>query len=206
MSAHCQDHGCSAPPPADGRYRNVLWVALIVNAAMFLVEIIGGIGAQSTSLLADAIDFFGDAVNYGVSLFVLSQAMVWRSRTALAKGITMGLYGIVVLVATAYNISQGVKPEAVTMGAIGLLALAANLSVAVLLYRFRQGDANMRSVWLCTRNDAIGNVAIVVAALGVFGTGTGWPDFIVAAIMGTLGITAAISVIRQSRAELVAAH
>ncbi len=205
MSAHCQDHGCSAPPPADGRYRNVLWVALIVNAAMFLVEIIGGIGAQSTSLLADAIDFFGDAVNYGVSLFVLSQAMVWRSRTALAKGITMGLYGIVVLVATAYNISQGVKPEAVTMGAIGLLALAANLSVAVLLYRFRQGDANMRSVWLCTRNDAIGNVAIVIAALGVFGTGTGWPDFIVAAIMGTLGITAAISVIRQSRAELVAA-
>ena len=205
MSAHCQDHGCSAPPPADGRYRNVLWVALIVNAAMFLVEIIGGIGAQSTSLLADAIDFFGDAVNYGVSLFVLSQAMVWRSRTALAKGITMGLYGIVVLAATIYNISQGVKPEAVTMGAIGLLALAANLSVAVLLYRFRQGDANMRSVWLCTRNDAIGNVAIVIAALGVFGTGTGWPDFIVAAIMGTLGITAAISVIRQSRAELVAA-
>ncbi|MBP8119688.1 MAG: cation transporter [Burkholderiales bacterium] len=205
MSAHCHDHGCSAPPPADGRYRNVLWVALIVNAAMFLVEIIGGIGAQSTSLLADAIDFFGDAVNYGVSLFVLSQAMVWRSRTALAKGITMGLYGIVVLAATIYNISQGVKPEAVTMGAIGLLALAANLSVAVLLYRFRQGDANMRSVWLCTRNDAIGNVAIVIAALGVFGTGTGWPDFIVAAIMGTLGITAAISVIRQSRAELVAA-
>ena len=205
MSAHCQDHGCSAPPPADGRYRNVLWVALIVNAAMFLVEIIGGIGAQSTSLLADAIDFFGDAVNYGVSLFVLSQAMVWRSRTALAKGITMGLYGIVVLAATIYNISQGVKPEAVTMGAIGLLALAANLSVAVLLYRFRQGDANMRSVWICSRNDAIGNVAIVIAALGVFGTGTGWPDFIVAAIMGTLGITAAISVIRQSRAELVAA-
>ncbi len=206
MSAHCQDHGCSAPPPADGRYRNVLWVALIVNAAMFLVEIIGGIGAHSTSLLADAIDFFGDAVNYGVSLFVLSLAMVWRSRTALAKGITMGLYGVVVLAATVYNISHGVKPEAVTMGAIGLLALAANLSVAVLLYRFRQGDANMRSVWLCTRNDAIGNVAIIVAALGVFGTGTGWPDFIVAAIMGTLGITAAISVIRQSRAELVAAR
>jgi Co/Zn/Cd efflux system component len=202
MSGCCHDHACDAKPVVDTRYRKVLWVALLVNAAMFFVEIVGGIGADSASLLADAIDFFGDAVNYGVSLFVLSLAMVWRSRTALAKGITMGAYGVVVLAVTAFNISHGAKPAAMTMGAIGLIALAANLAVAGLLYRYRQGDANMQSVWLCTRNDAIGNIAIVLAALGVFGTGSGWPDFAVAAIMGTLAITAAVSVIRLARAEL----
>lgn len=206
MSGCCHDHACDAKPVVDTRYRNVLWVALLVNAAMFLVEIAGGIGADSASLLADAIDFFGDAVNYGVSLFVLSLAAVWRSRTALAKGIAMGVYGVAVIAVTAINISQGAKPVAMTMGVIGLIALTANLAVAGLLYRYRQGDANMRSVWLCTRNDAIGNIAIVFAALGVFGTGSGWPDFIVAAIMGTLAITAAVSVIRLSRAELVAAR
>jgi len=206
MSGCCHDHACDAKPVVDTRYRNVLWVALLVNAAMFLVEIAGGIGADSASLLADAIDFFGDAVNYGVSLFVLSLAAVWRSRTALAKGITMGFYGVVVIGVTAFNISQGAKPAAMTMGVIGLIALTANLAVAGLLYKYRQGDANMRSVWLCTRNDAIGNIAIVFAALGVFGTGSGWPDFIVAAIMGTLAITAAVSVIRQARRELLAAR
>ena len=202
MSHGCHDHGCDAKPVVDTRYRKVLWIALIVNAAMFLVEIAGGVGASSVSLLADAIDFLGDAANYGVSLFVLSLAAVWRSRTAMVKGITMGAYGLVVLGLTAFNIVQGAKPEAATMGAIGLLALAANVGVALLLYRYRDGDANMRSVWLCTRNDAIGNIAIMVAALGVFGTGSGWPDYLVAAIMGVLGLTAAISVIRQARAEL----
>jgi Co/Zn/Cd efflux system component len=206
MSACCHDHACDAKPVVDTRYRKVLWVALLVNAAMFFVEIGGGIGAGSASLLADAIDFLGDAVNYGVSLFVLSLAAVWRSRTALAKGITMGAYGVAVLAVTAFNISQGTKPAAMTMGVIGVLALVANLAVAGLLYRYRDGDANMRSVWLCTRNDAIGNIAIVLAALGVFGTGSGWPDFIVAAIMGTLGIAAAVSVIRQTRAELLSSR
>ena len=202
MSHGCHDHGCDTKPVVDTRYRKVLWVALVVNAAMFLVEIAGGVGASSVSLLADAIDFLGDAANYGVSLFVLSLAAVWRSRTAMVKGITMGAYGLVVLGLTAFNIVQGAKPEAAAMGAIGLLALAANVGVALLLYRYRDGDANMRSVWLCTRNDAIGNIAIMVAALGVFGTGSGWPDYLVAAIMGVLGLTAAISVIRQARAEL----
>ncbi|MBL8524990.1 MAG: cation transporter, partial [Betaproteobacteria bacterium] len=150
MSGCCHDHACDAKPVVDTRYRKVLWVALLVNAAMFLVEIAGGIGADSSSLLADAIDFFGDAVNYGVSLFVLSLAAVWRSRTALAKGIAMGVYGVIVLAVTALNISQGAKPAAMTMGVIGLLALAANLAVAGLLYKYRDGDANMRSVWLCT--------------------------------------------------------
>ncbi len=202
MSASCCGPDHDAKPVVDTRYRRVLWIALIVNAAMFLVEIAGGVGANSVSLLADAVDFLGDAANYGVSLFVLSMAAVWRSRAALTKGITMGLYGLAVLGMTAFNISQGVRPDAAAMGAIGFLALAANLGVAALLYRYRDGDANMRSVWLCTRNDAIGNIAIMVAALGVFGTGSGWPDYVVAAIMGTLGLTAAISVIRQARGEL----
>ena len=202
MSAGCCDHSCSSQQTIDPVYRKVLWIALAVNAAMFFVEIIGGVEAHSVSLLADAIDFFGDAANYGVSLFVLSMATVWRSRTALIKGICMGVYGLVVLSLTLYNALQGSHPEPATMGAIGLMALIANGSVALLLYRFRSGDANMRSVWLCTRNDAIGNLAIMLAALGVFGTGTAWPDFIVAAIMGTLGVIAAVSVIRLALAEL----
>lgn len=200
MSAHCCHH--DDKPPVDPRYRRVLWVALIVNAAMFLVEIVGGVGADSSSLLADAMDFLGDAANYGVSLFVLTMAAVWGSRVALAKGLTMGAYGVIVLVITAWNISRGAQPEPAVMGVIGLAALAANLSVAGLLYRYRDGDANMRAVWLCTRNDAIGNIAILLAALGVFGTGSGWPDFIVAAIMATLGLTAAVTVVRHARREL----
>lgn len=129
-------------------------------------------------------------------------APVWRSRAAALKGVSMGVYGVAVLALTVYNLSRGALPDAGAMGAIGLLALIANLSVAVLLFRFRSGDANMRSVWLCTRNDAIGNVAVILAALGVFGTGAGWPDLIVAAIMATLGLTAARQVLRQAGGEL----
>lgn len=205
MSVHCHD-GCGAEPPPDGRYRKVLWVALIVNAAMFLVEIAAGVGANSASLIADAIDFFGDAVNYGVSLFVLALAPVWRSRTALAKGITMAVYGCVVLGLTAYNFLQGKVPEAATMGLIGFLALVANTSVAVMLFRFRQGDANMESVWLCSRNDAIGNLAIMLAALGVFGTGSALPDLGVALVMVVLALWAAVTVIRRARIELNASE
>lgn len=186
----------------DPRYRRVLWIALIVNALMFGVELIGGLGANSVSLLADAVDFLGDAGNYALSLFVLALAPVWHSRTALIKGVTMGSYGIFVLGKAMWNVTAGVIPEPVTMGVIGVLALCANLSVAVLLFAYRKGDANMRSVWLCTRNDAIGNVAVVLAAVGVFGTGTGWPDIAVAVLMGVLGLIAARTVIAQARSEL----
>jgi Co/Zn/Cd efflux system component len=177
---------------------------LLVNAAMFAVELAGGWHAGSVSLLADAVDFFGDAANYGLSLFVLALAPVWRSRTALIKGGTMGTYGLFVLATAAWNVFHGVTPEPLTMGVIGFLALAANLLVAGLLYAYRNGDANMRSVWLCTRNDAIGNVAVMLAALGVVGTGTAWPDLAVAAVMGVLGLSAARSVIGQARRELAA--
>lgn len=204
MSDCCAGACASKKRPVDPAYRRILWIALMVNAGMFGVELIGGWSAGSVSLLADAVDFFGDAANYAVSLFVLGLAPVWRSRTALIKGVTMGSYGLFVLGAAAWNVATGTIPEASAMGTIGFLALVANLSVAVLLFAYRNGDSNMRSVWLCTRNDAIGNVAVMLAALGVFGTGTGWPDIVVAAIMGVLGVTAARTVIAQAYRELKA--
>jgi Co/Zn/Cd efflux system component len=201
MSAHC----CAAPASnnnIDPAYRKALWVALAVNALMFLIEVSAGALSGSAALLADAVDFFGDAANYGVSLAVLALAPIWRSRTALVKGITMGAFGLFVLGKTLWNAASGITPEPLTMGIVALLALCANVGVAVMLYRFRGGDANMRSVWLCSRNDAIGNVAVMVAALGVFGTGKGWPDLAVAAVLGLLAISAATTVIKQSMIEL----
>jgi Co/Zn/Cd efflux system component len=197
--------GCAAAaqgPVADPVYRRILWIALFGNALMFLLEITGGLSAKSASLLADAIDFFGDSVSFAVSLAVLSMALVWRARAAFLKGIFMTLYGVGVLALTIWNMLHGVVPEAKIMTAIGIAAFAVNLCVALLLYRYRAGDANMRSVWLCSRNDAFSNLAIVAAAAGVFGTGTAWPDLLVAAVMATLGLTAGISVIRQARTEL----
>ena len=206
MSDSCCDHGhghaCSPPPaPTSGRYRRVLWAALLINAAMFAVEIGAGLRSGSVSLLADAIDFLGDAANYGVSLWVLRMSLRHRAGAALLKGFSMGLFGLVVLGRALWSFSQGTVPEATTMGAVGALALLANVSVAAMLYAWREGDANMRSVWLCSRNDAIGNVAVMVAALGVFGTGRGWPDLIVAGVMGGLALSAAVAVIRQAWQE-----
>lgn len=201
--ADCCSGGCSADkPPVDPRYRRVLWIALAVNALMFGVEIVGGWAAGSVALLADALDFFGDAANYGISLFVLGLAPVWRSRTALVKGATMGAYGVFVIGSALAHLAAGTVPAAQTMGAIGVAALAANGLVAVLLFAFRNGDANMRSVWLCTRNDMIGNLAVLLAALGVWRAGSGLPDLFVAMVMGVLGLTAARSVIVQARAEM----
>lgn len=203
MSACCSNAGCASPSGVlSPRYRRVLQIALIINAAMFTLEALAGLHAGSVSLLADAVDFFGDAANYGISLLVLSMAAAWRARAALFKGLTMGIYGIFVIAQALWHAWSGVVPEAATMGAVGLLALTANLSVAALLYAYRDGDANMRSVWLCTRNDAIGNLAVLLAALGVWNSATPWPDVTVAAIMGVLGISAAISVIRQAHGEL----
>lgn len=202
MSACCSGGCSSTKPPVDPAYRRILWIALIVNAGMFAVELFSGWSAGSVSLLADAVDFFGDAGNYAVSLFVLGLAPVWRSRTAFIKGLTMGGYGTFVLCAAAWNLANGTVPEHATMGLIGFLALLANVTVAVLLFAYRNGDANMRSVWLCSRNDAIGNIAVMLAALGVFGTGSGWPDILVAAVMGMLGLSAARTVVAQARGEM----
>jgi len=179
-----------------------LWIALLVNAAMFFVEIAAGALAGSAALLADALDFFGDAANYGVSLVALAMVPAWRSRVALIKGCTMGIFGILVLCKAGWNAVFGIAPEPLTMGAVAVLALVANAGVALMLYRYRGGDANMRSVWLCSRNDAIGNVAVMLAALSVFGTGSAWPDLAVAAMLGALSVSAAFSIVRQSLREL----
>jgi Co/Zn/Cd efflux system component len=196
---------CCAPKtsPADSpAYRRVLWIALGVNAAMFVIEVGAGVASGSVALQADALDFLGDAANYGLSLFVLSMALSWRARAALVKGASMGLFGLWVIVAAAMSAVAGEVPSAPVMGVVGALALAANVGVALLLYSYRNGDANMRSVWLCTRNDAIGNVAVMAAALGVFGTGTAWPDIAVAAIMASLALAAAFQVVRSAMGEL----
>ncbi len=199
---------CSAPEPkspAPG-FRKALWIALWVNLAMFVVEGIASLSSGSVSLMADAIDFFGDSANYVLSLTVLSMGMLWRGRAAMVKGITMTVFGLVGWARAVWVVQAGITPEPLTMGAVGLLALAANMSVAAMLFKFREGDSDMRSVWLCSRNDAISNIAVMVAALGVFGTGTAWPDLIVAAIMGTLAITAGISVVRHARSDIAEAR
>jgi Co/Zn/Cd efflux system component len=172
---------------------------------MFAVEIGAGFRSGSVSLLADAIDFFNDAANYGVTLAVLSMGVVWRGRAALLKSASMLAFGLFVMGRALWMLTQGGTPEAFTMGGVGLLALLANGAVAALLYAYREGDANMRSVWLCTRNDALGNVAVMLAALGVFGSGTAWPDLAVAAVMAGLAITSGWVVLRQATLELQAA-
>ncbi len=204
MSAHCCDHDPqpSAAQANSPRYRRILWIALAVNLAMFGVEIGAGLQSGSVALLADAIDFFGDAANYAVTLAVLSMGLVWRARAALLKAASMLAFGLFVLGRAGWVATQGGAPEAFTMSAIGLLALLANIGVAAMLYAYREGDANMRSVWLCSRNDALGNLAVMGAALGVFGTGSAWPDLAVAAAMAGLAITSAVSVFRQARQEL----
>lgn len=201
---NCQhdDACCGAGASIAPGFSRVLWIALFVNAAMFAVEIVAGLRSGSVSLLADAIDFFADAANYGLTLAVMSLGVVWRTRAALVKAATMLVFGVAVLVQALWAVVNGAPPEALTMGVVGLLALGANVGVAMLLYAFRSGDANMRSVWLCSRNDAIGNVAVMLAALGVFGTGTAWPDLAVAAVMSSLSISAGWSVLRQARGEL----
>jgi Co/Zn/Cd efflux system component len=178
-------------------------VALVLNAAMFLVELVSGVAAGSSSLLADAVDFAGDASNYALSLGALVLVPAWRPRVAYFKGLSMGAYGVLVLAITAWHAQRGTLPEAATMGAVALLALAVNLGVAVSLYRYRAGDADMRSVWLCSRNDAIGNIAVLLAAAGVLGSGSGWPDWAVAALLASLALTSSVSVVRQARREIL---
>lgn len=197
---------CCSPTPANAsispRYRKALWAALAINATMFIVEIGGGLRSGSVSLLADAVDFASDAANYGISLAVLSLGLAWRSRAAFIKGVSMAAFGVFVLGKTVWAAWHGVLPEPLTMGVIAALGLVANVSVAMMLYAFREGDANMRSVWLCSRNDAIGNLAVMLAAAGVLGTANGWPDFVVAVLMAGLALSAGVSVMRAARMEL----
>ncbi|MDQ2733535.1 MAG: cation transporter [Pseudomonadota bacterium] len=197
------DSCCAPPTPsADPRYRKILWIALALNVTMFAVEIAGSMRSGSVSLLADAIDFLGDAANYGISLAVLGLAIAWRARASLLKAACMAGFGTFVLGRAIWSFLQGGVPEPLTMGVIALLALCVNVGVALMLYRYRTGDSNMRSVWICSRNDAIGNIAVAAAALGVLGTGQAWPDLLVATGMALLALSGAWTVTRHALQEL----
>jgi Co/Zn/Cd efflux system component len=206
---------CCAPPPLNlgpentdaGKKQNdvlrrVLWAVLVINGVMFAVEVVAGLAAGSASLQADALDFLGDTANYAISLLVVGMALRYRASAALAKGLTMAAFGLWVVAMVIWHIAQGTLPSALTMGTVGIAALVANAVSFGLLWAYRHGDSNIRSAWICTRNDVLGNLAVLVAAAGVFGTGTGWPDVIVAAIMAALALQGAVLVIRQAFGEL----
>lgn len=200
MSAGCSHH----EPKFDGAskgFRRALWVVIGINASMFIVEMAAGSLAGSQALKADALDFFGDSLTYGISLFVLGMSLRVRATAALLKGVSLALMGLWVFGSTAYQVLVLGLPSAPVMGAVGVLALIANLASVVVLMRYKDGDANVRSVWLCSRNDAIGNVAVMLAAGGVFITGTAWPDLAVAGLMAGLFLWSSVQIIVQSLHE-----
>ena len=197
MTAGCCDHN---PEPDTSRI--ILWLALAINAAMFVVEIVAGAIAGSVSLHADALDFLADSFNYAISLAVIGFALSWRARAAMLKGVTMAVLGVWVIGEVIWQIVSGRMPEPLVMGVVGIAALLANAGVAVMLYRFRSAESNLRSAWICSRNDVLGNLAVLLAAVGVLGTGTLWPDVIVATIMAGLAIQGSWAVMRQSLGEL----
>ena len=191
-------------------YKRRLWVVIAINAGMFAVEMSAGQMAGSQALKADALDFLGDALTYGISLAVIGASLSTRALAALAKGISLLLMGMWVFGSTLYHVFVLGVPQAEVMGVIGFMALAANVTSVLLLAAYKDGDANVRSVWLCSRNDAIGNVAVMIAALGVWGTATGWPDLIVAGIMAGLFLNSAwqilVQAIQERREDLAHQH
>ncbi|SDT92559.1 cation transporter [Stappia sp. ES.058] len=200
MGACCgHDHGTFEGVSDD--YKRRLWAVIAINAAMFAVEMTAGQMAQSQALKADALDFFGDALTYGISLAVIGASLQVRSTAALAKGISLLAMGLWVFGSTLYQLLVLGVPQAQVMGAIGFLALAANLASVGLLMRYKDGDANVRSVWLCSRNDAIGNIAVMLAAAGVWASDTGWPDLLVAGLMAGLFLSSAFQIIVQAWRE-----
>lgn len=202
MSAHCCHDRTERFEGASPRYRRILWIVIALNALMFGVEVVAGALAGSMALQADAMDFAADAATYGLTLYMIGKPDRWRAGAALIKGASLALMGCYVLGATLWRVFVDGTPEPIVMGAVGFAALAVNAAAALLLFRFRDGDANVRSVWLCSRNDAIGNLAVMLAALGVFGTGAAWPDLAVAAIMAGLFLYSSVSILRQSFGEL----
>ncbi len=185
----------------DPRYRRVLWTVIALNGVMFLTEMVAGELAGSQALKADALDFLGDTITYGLSLAVIGASLRTRASAALFKGLSLSLMAFWVFGSTVYHTLVLGVPSAGVMGVIGFLALAANLASVGLLMRYKDGDANVRSVWLCSRNDAIGNVVVMMAALGVWGTATAWPDLVVAALMAGLFLTSSVQILRQALSE-----
>lgn len=186
----------------DDNYKRILWVVIALNGVMFLVEIVAGIQGQSQALQADALDFLGDTLTYGISLWVIGKSLALRSSAAIAKGISLLLMSLWVSGSTLYRVFYLNEPDAFTMGSIAIAAFAANMCSVLLLMRYKDGDANVRSVWLCSRNDAIGNLIVLAAASGVWATGgSAWPDLAVAGVMATLFLSSSIQIIRQAFAE-----
>jgi len=187
---------------ADKRYRKILWIILALNAGMFFVEVIASFYSGSVALMADAVDFFSDAANYAISLYVLDKALAIRAKASLIKGGTMGLFGLLVIGNSIYRAATEAVPQAEVMGAIGLLALIVNIVSAWMLYHYREGDSNRESVWICSRNDAIGNVLVMIAAAGVAFTQSHWPDILVAFIIAVLFLRSALQIFRSAMKEL----
>ena len=183
-------------------YKRRLWAVIVLNGGMFVVEMAAGALAGSQALQADALDFLGDAVTYGISLAVIGQALRVRAYAAIAKGLSLTAMGLWVFGATLYHVFVLGVPRAEVMGVVGFLALAANVASVLLLMRYKDGDANVRSVWLCSRNDAIGNIAVMGAALAVWATATKWPDLIVAAAMAGLFLWSSSQILRQAWREI----
>lgn len=204
MSASCGHHVKFEGLSAD--YKRRLWLVIAINATMFAVELGAGALAGSLALQADALDFLADALTYGISLAVIGMAVRTRALAALAKGLSLAVMALWVLGSTAYQVLLLGIPRADIMGAIGLLALAANLASVLILVRYKGGDANVRSVWLCSRNDAIGNIAVMMAAAAVWATGTKWPDLLVAALMAALFLSSSVQILRQSLHEMREGH
>lgn len=196
---HCNNSGQSG---VSAEYRKVLWICLIANAMMFVVQMIASYAAHSVSLLANSADFFSDAANYGISLYVLDQSLRQRAKASLFKGISLGLVGLWVAFETLHHALQPELPKPLIMAAISAVALAVNVGCAMLLYKYRSGDSNRESVWICSRNDAIGNIAVMIAAAGVFASSTIWPDIIVAAILGWLAVSGAWRIVRLAKKEM----
>lgn len=195
---------CGAEAKFEGlspEYKRRLWIVIALNATMFAVEMAAGHLAGSQALQADALDFFGDAMTYAISLAVIGASVRVRTTAALAKGLSLFVMGLWVFGSTLYRVFAIGVPEAEIMGIVGFLALATNIASVLLLVRYKDGDANVRSVWLCSRNDAIGNVAVLIAALGVWGTASGWPDLIVAGIMASLFLSSSFQIVRQALSE-----
>ena len=202
---HDHDHA-AAFDGMSADYRRRLIAVIFINAAMFIVEMTAGALSGSQALKADALGFFADSVTYAASFAVIGMALRTRSLVALAKGASLLLMACWVLGSTLYRVFVFGVPSAEVMGVVAFLALAANVASVLILMRYKDGDANIRSVWLCSRNDAIGNVAVMVAALGVWGTATGWPDLIVAAILGALFFNSSVKILRQAWHEYRYGH
>lgn len=204
MSGCCSEPSCSEiGKPVDREYGKILVWALVLNLVLFFVEIGGAYTSKSVSLLADAIDFLGDSINFGASLVVIRMAQKWSSRLALIKGLIMSGWGILVLSRALIAWNSGIVPVHETMTLISFLALFTNGIVAYLLFRHREGDANRRSVWLCARNDAFANITVIIAAQAVAYTSSGFPDIGAAIILGCLGLSSGYSVVKKAYSEIL---